>query len=143
MGTAPSGGSGSRPRLRGIRVLLVEDDPDTSDVVATMLRDSGAEVVCAHNAATGIQEFERQHFDVIVTDYALGRGLNGFGLLERVRAQPVDARIPVVGYSAHAGLVPDEEQAAFTAYAAKPLFVDNVVGLVRGVIQRRPDPGVA
>jgi diguanylate cyclase len=124
-------------RLRGVRVLLVEDDPDTADVIQTMLASAGAAVLCAHSAAAALAELDRRGFDVVITDYALGRGLTGYELLEQIRRQPVDGNVPVIGYSAHAGMVPSEEQSAFTAYAAKPLFIDSMIGLVRGVLQRR------
>jgi CheY-like chemotaxis protein len=129
----PSTARGPRAPLKGVRILLVEDDPDTSELVHTMLAGAGAIVMAVASAAAAREALEGRGFDVVVTDYALGQGMTGFELLTFIRSQPVDGRVPVIGYSAHGGLVPPQEQEAFTAYAAKPQFLDNLLGLVRGV----------
>ena len=138
-----AGDRSARAPVRGIRVLLVEDDPDTAEVVGAMLAGAGADVARASTAVAALDELGTGAFDVVVTDYSLGHGPSGFELLTQIRRTPAAGHLPVIGYSAHGGLVPADEQAAFTAYAAKPLFVDNVLALVRGVTRRPGEPGAA
>jgi CheY-like chemotaxis protein len=127
----------SHPRLPGVRILLVEDDPDTREVVAALLHESGATVRAVSSAAAAIQTFEQFGCDVVVTDYALPGTATGYQLLRQIRSQPVDANVPVVGYSAHAGMVPRHEQASFTRYVPKPEVLIELVGIVSQALEGR------
>jgi CheY-like chemotaxis protein len=121
-------------RLAGIRVLLVEDDPDTREVVAALLHQAGATVRAVSTGAAALFAFEQFGCDVVVTDYALPAAMTGYDLTRRIRTQPVDAHIPVVGYSAHGDLVSAREQEAFTAYMPKPEILLELVAIVADVV---------
>jgi CheY-like chemotaxis protein len=123
-----------RPRLTGVRVLLVEDDPDTREMVVMLLREAGAVVDTASSADSALRAFERQGCDIVLTDFALPGAATGYQLLQQIRRQPVDRDVPVVGYSAHAGMVTPEQQAGFTAYMSKPLVLDELVNNVARIV---------
>ena len=61
------------PSLRGVSVLVVDDDPQGRDFVRTTLEQYGASVVTAASAREGREEFRRQTPDVIVSDLVMGR----------------------------------------------------------------------
>jgi signal transduction histidine kinase/ActR/RegA family two-component response regulator len=61
------------PSLRGVSVLVVDDDPQGRDFVRTTLEQYGASVVTASSAREGRDEFRRQTPDVIVSDLVMGR----------------------------------------------------------------------
>lgn len=86
-----------RPRTRPT-VLVVEDDPDTVDLLVDLLEDD-AEVQAAGDGEAGVREARELSPDVILLDLYLPR-LDGFGVLEELRRDPHTAEIPVIFLSA-------------------------------------------
>ena len=70
--------------LRGIRVLVVEDDPDSRDLVERLLSDEGAEVTPAASGQEGLASMRERRPDVLVSDIGMD-GLDGYALLEEIR----------------------------------------------------------
>lgn len=58
-------------RLKGLRVLIVEDCPITRAALATLLEADGAEVVAVGSGRAALHEAERAPFDVVLTDLGL------------------------------------------------------------------------
>jgi len=90
--------------LAGLRVLLVDDDVETLEILTLALSALGAEVRCATSAASGLEEFEREVPDVLVSDIGMPGG-DGFGLVARVRALPPErgGAVPAIALTAYAG----------------------------------------
>jgi CheY-like chemotaxis protein len=86
----------ARPAPPGARVLLVEDNPDTARLMARWLRGAGYYPEVADSAEAALRMLEAgPPPDCIVLDLILP-GLDGFGLLSRLRERPEVADIPVV-----------------------------------------------
>ncbi|HEY9283227.1 MAG TPA: ATP-binding protein, partial [Pyrinomonadaceae bacterium] len=87
----PSGGAGAQPAgglsLAGRRVLLVDDEADTLEVLAAALRRYGAEVSTASSAVGALEALARVRPDVLVSDIGMP-GEDGYALIGRVRALP-------------------------------------------------------
>jgi DNA-binding response OmpR family regulator len=101
------------------RVLCVEDDADTRDMLKIKLDLSDFEAVSAPDVDAALRLMEREHFSLYVLDGGL-RGVSGLSLCERIRA--VDARTPIVIFSGHA-FASDIEAAMLAganAYLVKP-----------------------
>ena len=60
--------------LRGFGVLVVEDDPDTQEILRTILEKEGASVSLASTAVEGLQTFLRVRPDVLLCDLGLPDG---------------------------------------------------------------------
>ena len=105
--------------MQAKRVLCVEDDEDTRDMLKMMLGFSDFEAVAAPDADAALRLMERERFGLYVLDGGL-RGVNGLSLCERIRA--ADARTPIVIFSGH-GYAADIEAgmlAGANAYHVKP-----------------------
>jgi len=89
------------PRLRGLRLLLVEDDLDSSEVVSAILSDSGIDVTSATNAEAALEVLGREPIDVILSDVGLP-GQDGYGFIRTVRSTPALAAIPAAALTAYA-----------------------------------------
>lgn len=76
----------SAPRLRGVRVLLVEDHVDTLNTYAEGLRQMGAEVQTATTAQMGLLALQRRTPDVLVVDIGLP-DVDGNEFLRKIRLQ--------------------------------------------------------
>lgn len=78
-------------------VLLVEDDPDTREVMSVLLDAAGYEVLSARDARAGIRLIDEQpHISVIVTDVNIGGGQDGISMAEEIRRRGSNASIVVV-----------------------------------------------
>lgn len=91
------------PRLDGITVLLVEDEPDVRAVTARLLEDAGASLLLAENAGQALDILRRQRPSVLLSDIGMPE-VDGYELMRRVRQLP----------AAEGGLT---QAAAFTAFA--------------------------
>ncbi|MGZ3271708.1 MAG: ATP-binding protein, partial [Croceibacterium sp.] len=90
--------------LKGIRVLLVEDDPNLNELVGQMLTEQGIDVLAATTAAEGVALFESNSVDAVVSDMVMPGEMGGLDLARKLRAWRKD--FPVVlmtGFSAAAG----------------------------------------
>ncbi len=101
------------------RVLCVEDDPDTREMLRFKLGLSDFEVVGASDTNAALRLMEHERFSLYVLDGGL-RGLKGLSLCERIRAS--DARTPIVIFSGHAFASDIEAgmRAGANAYLVKP-----------------------
>lgn len=101
------------------RVLCVEDDADTRDMLETKLGMSGFEVVVAPDMEAALLLMERERFGLYVLDGGL-RGIKGSSLCEQIRAS--DARTPILIFSGHAFAADIEAGmlAGANAYLVKP-----------------------
>src|SRR5437762_1235715 len=100
-GGAPANGHDT-PALDGLRVLVVDDEPDSNDVVSTLLSSCGAEVRIAGSVAQALEVLAQWRTDVLVTDIGMP-GEDGYGLLMKVRGQQGEsARLPAVALTAYA-----------------------------------------
>lgn len=101
------------------RVLCVEDDADTRDMLKVLLGFSDFEAVAAPDADAALRLMGRERFSLYVLDGGL-RGVKGLSLCERIRAS--DSRTPIVIFSGHAS-APDIKAgmlAGANAYLVKP-----------------------
>jgi len=88
--------------LRGLRLLLVEDDIDSSEVVSAILEDSGIHVTNAGNAEIALEVLRRQPIDVILSDVGLP-GRDGYAFIRAVRSMPSSlGSIPAAALTAYA-----------------------------------------
>jgi signal transduction histidine kinase/CheY-like chemotaxis protein len=95
--------------LRGLRVLLVEDDPALNDLVCQMLQELGSQVTKASSGASALLAATGEDVDLVLSDMVMPGDMDGLELARRLRER--DAEMPVVlmtGYSAAAGLAADE-----------------------------------
>ena len=85
--------------MQANRVLCVEDDEDTRDMLKTMLGYSDFEGVGAPDVEAALHLMEHERFDLYVLDGGQW-GVNELSLCEQIRA--TDARAPIIIFSGHA-----------------------------------------
>jgi PAS domain S-box-containing protein len=124
-------------RLRGVHTLLVDDDPDSRDLVATVLAGAGADVAVAASVREAIERFTQRRPALVVSDIEMP-GEDGYALLERIRARAGGRWIPVVALTAYAGEhhAARARAAGFQAHIAKPVDPDELVQTVAAVLDR-------
>jgi signal transduction histidine kinase/ActR/RegA family two-component response regulator len=112
------------PDLGSVRVLVVDDEPNSNEAVRTVLSRCGAEVRVAASAPQAIEILDRWRPDVLVSDIGMP-GEDGYALIARVRARPADrgGTLPALALTAFARS--DDRvrtlAAGFQMHVAKPV----------------------
>src|SRR2546425_976153 len=121
--TAAEPDAASGAPLGGLRVLVVDDDPDSNAVVSALLVSCGAEVQTAVSAPEALEVAGRWQPDVVVSDIAMP-GEDGCTRLRQLRARggPL-GRVPAVALTAYAGMNDRRRgfAAGFQAPVVKPV----------------------
>ena len=126
--------------LRGLRVLVVEDERDTRDILDVLLRESGAEVQAVADAETAMQAMQSRPPDVLISDIGMPE-MDGYDLIRQVRRLAPDAggRIPAIALTAFAHGSDHREalRAGYDRHLAKPVDAVTLTRTVRDVLYAR------
>lgn len=128
----------------GVRVLLVEDDDDTREACASMLKEHGAEVRAAPSVANGLSELENFVPQVILCDIAMP-GEDGYAFIRKLRGGNQWRReIPVAALTA---LASEEDRrraldSGFQMHLAKPIDADRLATAVATLVAPSPQVSV-
>ena len=119
-------------------ILLVEDDPDNQDVLATMLQIAGQRVVVATDGAEGLRLANELQPDLILMDMRMGV-MDGWTATEQLKAHKELARIPIIAVTAYATV--EDARRAFASgcddYIPKPVDYHVLVGKVKELLFQR------
>jgi CheY-like chemotaxis protein/two-component sensor histidine kinase len=136
-------------KLSGIRVLVVDDDSDSCEIVKRILVDSNAEVATATSADEGLAAIERFRPDLLISDIGMP-GKDGYALIREIRSSPVIASktLPAVALTAFARSQDRIQslQAGFSMHISKPVDPRELVHVVGALARdaamvRRAAPG--
>lgn len=120
------------PALRGVRVLVIDDQEYTRDLVTAIFRRADAGVHAASSVREGLEMFEATSPDVVICDLAMP-GEDGFAFLRAVRALPASSNAtPVIALTAF-GRPEDRHYAlaaGFDAYLKKPVDPEELASTV-------------
>jgi CheY-like chemotaxis protein len=118
------------------RILFVEDDEMSRDVISTRLVRSGYEVVSAEDGHAALETLKTQVFDLVVMDMSMPV-LSGWELARKLRADPVTASTPILALSAHA--MNSERKKALDAgcsdFDSKPVNLPRLLGKIEALLQ--------
>jgi PAS domain S-box-containing protein len=119
--------------LRGLRVLVVDDEPDGCEIVAAILASCGASVVTAESVAQAMEAFAQQVPDVILSDIGMPEE-DGYALMKRIRELPRErgGATPAACLTGYAS-VEDRRRAllaGFTMHLPKPIDPLELVAVV-------------
>lgn len=130
----------ARPDLGDLRILVVDDEADTRDLVCTVLRAQGADVTAAADVETALAMFDEEQPDVVVSDLRLGE-MDGNALIREIRTRR-DSDVPAVAVSGSASTEEAQEaiEAGYDAHLRKPISTDALVKAVEtaATLRRRP-----
>lgn len=125
--------------LEDIRVVVVDDEADTREMLETVLRASGAEVHAVHSARAALEAIAYFHPHVVISDVGMPEK-DGYDLIDELRAQEVatGSHLPAVALTAFTSQTDREHALAvgFDAHLAKPASPDDVVHVVANLVGR-------
>ena len=125
--------------LEGLRVVLVEDDPDTLALLAVILESSGADVRSCVNADEAIETVARWQPHLLLSDIGLP-GKDGYALIQQLLKEDpsLNKKMVAVALTAYASSA-DRQRAlncGFHAHVAKPVDPTELVGVIRRLTER-------
>jgi signal transduction histidine kinase/integral membrane sensor domain MASE1/ActR/RegA family two-component response regulator len=129
----------SRPSnrvLQGLRVLLVEDEPDARELLLLTLQVSGATVEAVESAQMALTNLQSFRPDVLLSDVGLPFE-SGYDLIRKVRALPSDvSAVPAVALTAFASQKDRDLAlaAGFQVHLAKPVEPQALVEIIRRLV---------
>lgn len=136
LGDGAMSGSGSGSAGRG-RVLVIDDEPETVELLTDILADAGYDVVGALNGGEGLMLQEIERPDVVLLDLLMPE-FPGFDVLRRVRAER--PALPVIVVSGQGDLALAQATLACGAvrYIPKPFDPDLLLDAVETALTTRP-----
>jgi PAS domain S-box-containing protein len=128
--------------LHGMRVLLVEDDPDTRELVGLLLSRLGASVHAVSSGAEALAVLAEKP-DVLVSDLHMP-GFDGFELIRAVRRRAPEAggRVPAIALSAFTRSEDRRKalDAGYQIHVPKPVTPAKLAAVIGFVVRQRPGP---
>jgi two-component system, chemotaxis family, sensor kinase Cph1 len=145
---ARSGSSGTalepKPELTGLRMLVVDDEPDARELVTTLLEASGVEVTAAGSAEEALKLIPRILPDILLSDIGMPT-MDGYELLQKLRTLPADRGGRTLAVALTAFARSEDRSRAFLAgfdmYLPKPVDPNELMALVVNLRQRLKGDG--
>ncbi len=124
--------TGATGALSNKFILVVDDSPETTEMLGKLLQLEGAFVESARSGAEALEIARRKNFDLVVSDISMPE-MDGYQLLQKLRELPSMANVPAVALTGY-GRGADVERAleeGFAEHLTKPLDLDQLLQIVR------------
>jgi CheY-like chemotaxis protein len=120
------------------KILVIEDNRDSRDILSKLLRMSGYDVVSAPDGEMGFEAASSFHPDLIITDINMPK-MDGIEFVRRVRKSDLLGEVPVLVVTAFGSNAAREAvEAGANAAAEKPFDFDRFMKMVEDLIAQRP-----
>ncbi|HYE88271.1 MAG TPA: response regulator [Vicinamibacterales bacterium] len=121
-------------RLTGVHVLIVEDDPDSRNVLAVLLQRLGAMVEAVASAQEAYERVVHRQPDVMVSDIGMPEE-DGYSLIRRVRQIGGERRLPAIALTAYARKQDADEAIAcgYDRHLAKPVAPADLIRAIKSI----------
>ncbi|MDP3540148.1 MAG: PAS domain S-box protein [Azonexus sp.] len=117
--------------IRGLRVLIVEDEPINQELACEFLRDLGLQIDTADDGREGLAQVGQQHYDLILMDMQMPK-MGGLEATRAIRQLPEYRDIPIIAMTANAFAESRAEclAAGMNDFIGKPVDPDELVNTV-------------
>jgi CheY-like chemotaxis protein/two-component sensor histidine kinase len=130
--------------LEGVRVLVVDDEPDARSLIERLLEDCEATVTTAGSASEALEHVVREPPDVLLSDIGMPKE-DGYSLMRRIRRLSGEAsRIPAIALTAYARSEDRTKalQAGFQIHLTKPVEPAKLIATVARLVKPDSNAGV-
>ncbi|NJR58291.1 MAG: response regulator [Cyanobacteria bacterium CRU_2_1] len=125
--------------LKGIRVLVVDDESDIRDFAAFVLEQFGAEPIVVASAAEALQALAKFQFDILLSDIGMPK-VDGYGLMCQIRKLPADrgGKIPAIALTAYAGEFNQRKalSSGFQLHMSKPVEPEALIAAISRLVRK-------
>jgi len=120
------------------RILVVEDNEPSADMLVRRLERRGFEVLVSRDGLEALEAATAQKPDLVLMDMSLPK-LDGYEVTRRLKAGSATSAIPILGLSAHA-MAGDREKALAAGceeYETKPIEFERLIGKIQTALRTR------
>jgi len=125
--------------LAGLQVLVVDDEADARELIATVLEQAGARAITVATADQALESLARDRPDVLLSDIGMP-GSDGYSLMRKVRDLPADrgGQIPAAALTAYSRIEDSRRalEAGFMRHVSKPVEPDVLIAQVAALAGR-------
>ncbi|MEP0910682.1 response regulator [Leptolyngbya sp. GB1-A1] len=136
----PSSHNSSDFHLDGLRVLFVDDEKDSRELVTFLLEQYGANVTQVASANEALSQLQQAKFDLLLSDIGMP-DMNGYTLLRQIRERSPDQNgsILAIAITAYAGEIDQQEAfaAGFQQHITKPIEPEILLQTIWTLVQRK------
>jgi PAS domain S-box-containing protein len=126
--------------LNGLKILAVDDEVDTRELLRIVLTDCGAEVTVVASARDALEQLENFKPDILISDIGMPDE-DGYSLIQKVRELPKErgGNIPAIALTAYARAEDRLRilRSGFQMHVPKPVELEELVAVVASLMQRR------
>jgi CheY-like chemotaxis protein len=124
--------------LSGLHILVVDDEPDTLELLSFVLEESGAIVTSTTFPSDAIEVCKQSKPDVLLSDLSMP-GINGYTLLRRIQALPSRLGKPILAIALmryrYEFTSEDPQAEGFQLYVTKPIDFEKLVPMIAEHVQ--------
>ncbi len=123
---------------KAVRILIVEDQPDTLEMLAASFRSRGFETIACESATEALDCIDRQHFDILISDIAMPK-MDGLQLIRNLRGRPEFAAVPAIALTGYAAQTDARAaiSAGFDLHLSKPVDPGDLLAAVNNLVALR------
>ena len=123
-------------RIRGMKILLIDDDEWIRDSLTIFFEDEGCYVLALQTAEEGLTAIKDQIFDLIIVDYKLP-GLDGIEFLKRIQNTQAGAiKVLITAYQ-NDSVVSEAKKISVNGFIEKPFRSDTIMASLNHLIKMR------
>ncbi|MBD1837759.1 PAS domain S-box protein [Coleofasciculus sp. FACHB-64] len=117
------------PNLEGVKLLVVDDEVDTRELIVFILEECGAQVRAVASAAEALEALPQMKPDLLLSDIGMPE-MDGYMLIRQIRAKSAEqgGEIPAIALTAYAGETDHQQilKAGFQKHLTKPIEPDEL-----------------
>jgi len=123
---------------KAVRVLIVDDQLDTLEMLTASFRSCGFETIACSSAAEALDRIGRQQFDILISDIAMPE-MDGLQLIRELRGRPELATVPAIALTGYASQTDAKAaiSAGFDLHLSKPIDPGDLLAAVNNLIALR------
>jgi PAS domain S-box-containing protein len=124
--------------LKGLNILVVDDETDSRDFIAFVLEQAGATVIAVPSALIALEKLQAIQIDLLISDVGMPE-MDGYMLIRQVRQLPEaqGGKVWAIALTAYAGESNQQEalQAGFQQHLSKPIEPDTLIQVITAQVQ--------
>ncbi|QLE55391.1 response regulator [Nostoc sp. TCL26-01] len=125
------------PTLAGVRVLIVDDEPDIRDLITFILEDYDVAVTAVSSAQEALETLSLSLPDILISDIGMPE-VDGYMLMRQLRQQPPQqgGNLPAIALTAYAGEINQQQaiNAGFQLHISKPVDPDALIEAISSLL---------
>lgn len=124
--------------LRGLKILIVDDEPDVRQLISFILEEYGATITVVSSAKEALSALNEFLPDILVSDIGMPE-MDGYMLIENLRSLPTEkgGTIPAIALTAYAGEYNEQKalSSGFHKHIAKPVEPETLIQAITSLVQ--------